>query len=116
MDDEKGVAIVHYMEVTAPLDGREKNLGCICVRWSTFDKMDHSVCGKEHKRDVVTVEEWYGLETLSSVVGSGHLARLNPALLPLTTEWQWSHHRFYMNRLYVDSSGQNITGAVDLCA
>lgn len=46
-------AIGHFMEISAPLDAVEKKLGGSSVRWSTFDEMDNSVCGKQLERCLV---------------------------------------------------------------
>lgn len=59
------------------------------MTWSTSDKMDHGVWGKELKHIVVKVGEWYELEDLSSILGSVHLVRSNPAVHIFTTELPW---------------------------
>lgn len=38
------------------------------MRWSSFPEMDSSVRGRALKHLVLVVEEWYGLENLSSVM------------------------------------------------
>lgn len=48
-------AFVKYMELTAPLGAAKKNLGCIRVRFSNSGKLDHFVCGEEHKHATVMV-------------------------------------------------------------
>lgn len=57
--EERKVALVQYMEVLAPLDAVEKNVGCIFVMWSNSDEIDNSVSGEELKYRVVKVGEWY---------------------------------------------------------
>lgn len=36
-DLEKEAGCMQYTEVTTPLNVAEKNLACICARWSTYD-------------------------------------------------------------------------------
>lgn len=55
--DERELASVHYMEMTSLSNKVEENLDYNCVRWSTFDEMDWSVCGKELEGSSVSVRE-----------------------------------------------------------
>lgn len=48
---------MHYMDVTAPLDIVEENLGFISMRWYTSHKLDHNVSGKELECAKVNVGE-----------------------------------------------------------
>lgn len=59
---KRSVLFVHYMEVIAPLNAVEKNLGCVYVWWSAFDEVDHTFCCMELIHGVVRVGEWYGIE------------------------------------------------------
>lgn len=88
---------MQYMDGRAPLDVEGENIGCICVRWSGSDEMDHSVCSKELKYHFVKFGAWYGLKLLSSIMGSAHLERSNLAAHPFTTELQWSHNLLFVN-------------------
>lgn len=45
--EKREVAIVQYMKVTVPIEALEKNLGCICARWSTSDEVDNRIYGEE---------------------------------------------------------------------
>lgn len=58
------------MEVTAPLDTKEKSLSSICSTSSISDEMDCTVCGEELKRVVLKVADWYGFGTLLSLMRS----------------------------------------------
>lgn len=107
--EEKKASFVHYMELTVPWDAVMKDLGCICVRWSTSDEMYHIVCREELRNSVVKVREWCGPERLSPVVRSVHLVRSNPAIQPFTTELPWSRHLFYVNRFYTNGPAQTDT-------
>lgn len=110
---KRQVSFVQYIEVTELLDAAQKNLGCICVRWFTFGKMDHNICGEELKRPIVKVWEWYGLGILSSVMRSAHFVRSNRAVHPFSTEMACSYHWFYVNRFYIDGRAQTDTDVGD---
>lgn len=47
--EEREVATLQYIEVTAPFHMVEENLSCICLRWCTSDDMDFNVCGRKLK-------------------------------------------------------------------
>lgn len=49
------VVLVQYTMVISPLYAVAKNLGCICVKESSSDEMEHSACGKALKHHVVKV-------------------------------------------------------------
>lgn len=68
--EERELAIVQFMEVTAVLDAVEKRFGFISVRWSVSDSMPRSVCFKELKHGVSKVGECHGLENSSSLLRS----------------------------------------------
>lgn len=53
-DEEGGMEVVWF---AGALDAMEKNLGCICVRWSSSDEVDNRSCDKELKHRVVMVGE-----------------------------------------------------------
>lgn len=81
----KGEMHLQYMEVTTPLVAVEKNQGGICMRWSTADEGQNSVCSKELNPRAVKAGEWHGLEILSSLMGSTHthLVSSNQLCIPL---------------------------------
>lgn len=56
MVEERNVAFGHYMEITTPVCAKEKNLGCIYVRWSTSDEVGHRVCSNVYIPRAVKVE------------------------------------------------------------
>lgn len=111
--EERKVGFVQYMESKVPLDAAEKNLGCISMRWSIFDELDTVACGKEFKHRVLKVEEWYGLESVSSRMGSAHYLRPNLAVYPFTTDLPWFHQQFYVIRIHIDCTTQTDTEARD---
>lgn len=102
-----------YMEVTAPFDVVEKNLSCICVRCSTSYETDRSFFVIKLKHRVLKGRELYGLDILSSVMGSSHRLRSKSAVHFFTTELLGFHHRFSVDRFYVDSTFQTHTEADD---
>lgn len=50
------------------------------MRWSTFDKMYASVCGKKLEHPVVEVGEWYEFGSVLRIMESNHLKRSNKAV------------------------------------
>lgn len=67
--EENEVVIGEYIEVGAPGNRLEENLGSVCVRCPTSYKMDYNVCGREPNSLTIllpVLNNWYALE-------SGHL-------------------------------------------
>lgn len=64
--------------------------------------MDHKFRKDFVIYDVVVVEEWYGMEPLKSVMGTGLLVRSNPFVHSFTENLISYHHLFYANRIYED--------------
>lgn len=93
-----------FTDVTSHLDAVKKKLGFICVRWSISDEMDHIVCVKQPNYNGRKVRDWYRLELLSSTMDSAHLKRSSATEYPLSTYIPFSHHRFYLNQFYDDST------------
>lgn len=69
------------------------------MRWSTSDRMDYSVCRKDLEGESVNVGEWYGVKRLTSIMGSVHLVRCNPAVRAFDRRLPWSHHQIYVDQL-----------------
>lgn len=66
--EERDVAIVQNIEVTAPLYEVENNLNCIYKGLSSSEEINHGVCGKELEHRVARVWESYVPEHSSSIV------------------------------------------------
>lgn len=41
VSDGEKYPLLQYMECSNPLDDIDERLGCMCLRWSTGDEMDH---------------------------------------------------------------------------
>lgn len=78
----------------------ENTLSCISVRWSSSDKIDHSVCAKKIQHLVVKGRDKHTLESLPSTIESAHLVRYNQGVYPFTTERAWHHH----GSMWIDST------------
>lgn len=94
------MAIVRYMDLTAPADMFGVNFGCLCVRWSTIARMDHSA-RQELKGRGVRVGEWYGVG-LSSRIGCPALVKSNPSVHLLSRELLCLQRRLHVNQFNVE--------------
>lgn len=95
---EKGqVLLMRYAGATTPSNIIEGSLRCSCLRWSACDEMDHIVCVKELEGGRVNVVEWYGVESLLSMMRSVPLFRSNISVQPFNIKLPCWHHRFYVN-------------------
>lgn len=77
---ERKYAFLQYMECTEPLDGIDKELGCVCLRWSTTDEIYHTISEDENRE--FAVGEWFGLEPLSAIREVVHVVRKNYSVKP----------------------------------
>lgn len=63
--------ILQYMEVTTPIDTANEKLGCVCLRWSADDGVDHSwkrgTAATERGRR--TMGEWFRNKGLGCLKG-----------------------------------------------
>lgn len=66
-DEEKEVVLIQYMEVIVHADKVEENSDCICLVWSTSDKLDPSVRWKVLEGPTANVGEWDEVERFSSI-------------------------------------------------
>lgn len=60
---------------TRPADNMDRELGCVCLRWSTTDEVDQSLEteGGGRSECKVNVGEWFRVEPLSSIAGLAHV-------------------------------------------
>lgn len=58
----------------------EYKLGCIGLRWSTSDEMEHSVFAKALQGGSGNFRGIYGVESLSPTIKSFYFIRSNPAV------------------------------------
>lgn len=101
------------MEVTAPSDMVEESLVCICVGWSTYHEIGHSVCAKYVEAVKGNVGECKGVEILSIRVRSTHIGKPNPVVYPFCRELPWLHSYLYKNLFYVEGRGETDTEITD---
>ena len=95
------LASVQYMDVTDPISGVDKGLGCVCLRLYTEDETDRTIEISRSLRDNhLDAGEYYGLVPFSSIIGSVQVLRSNIAIRPFTSPLTWPLHRFYINRFY----------------
>lgn len=89
--DEREAAFVPYKGVTELSRMVEENLCSLSVMWFIYGEIYSSVCGKEQKCNNVIAGERYEPETLSSLIGIVHFARLDPAVQAFRGQ-KASHH------------------------
>lgn len=94
--DERKVVLAQYMEVAAPLNAVGKNVGRICVRWSTSEEVDHSVGSKKLRHGVVNASKWCGFEILLYMIEVAHFVKHNSAVHLPIAELSWFHHRVFV--------------------
>lgn len=77
---------MQYMKVTAPLKVLERNLGFICVKWSTADEINHSMFGEELEHRDLKSGYLFRAESLSSIMRNAHIVTSDPAVHSFATE------------------------------
>lgn len=70
---------LQYVEWTLALDEVDKELVCVCLRWSATSEKEYSdVVGKElSNRSKLKVDEWLGMLPISAICGVVHVMRGN---------------------------------------
>lgn len=99
--DFKEYFIIQDMKATHSIDKVYDILECVCLRWNAKDKIDPilpTMVPAVHSGQI-SVGEWFEILHLASIKGYIHIIRANVSLQRLTPNIQWSHHRFYINRL-----------------
>lgn len=90
------------MECTPALDNLDKQLGCMCLRWSTTDEQDHdAVAGYElNNRTGLNAGEWCAVELFSAIRGVVHVVKGKYGNPLLSKPLPWPYHLFYVNIFY----------------
>ena len=110
----KQYVFVQFMEVTQPLSKIDEVLGCVCLRWATGDKIDHTIPDVNSRQpEHIETAEWYGLLPFESILGTVNVLRSNIPIQPFTPKIPWPMHRFYVNRFYKHSASDGDTSASD---
>ena len=99
------LAFVQYMTCFAPKTAVEKSLGCICLKWSTWDPDNGSVDSNDTASHSAG-GPWFDLIPASTISGTVHIVRSNFPVKPFTKQMHWSDHRFYLNRFYTNTDYQ----------
>lgn len=93
---------VQYMHTIPPLDMVDQSLGCVCVSCKTIDSVNYTVQDPPTgmRTDGIEVGELYEVVKFATILGTVHVLRSNFAIQPFSNDLPWTHHRFYVNRLY----------------
>lgn len=86
--ENKEVAFVHYRDVTPLLDEVDHILGCVSERCSTSDEKNYTFTKDVATKNVVDVQECYGVKPLGSVMDTECLVKPNPAVHPFTGKFR----------------------------
>lgn len=63
----------------------------------------------------MNVGEWYGAESLSSIMGSVHLVKSNRAVRFFCRKMLWSRHQVHVNQFFDEDRGNTDTRSVGYC-
>lgn len=99
---ERECVFLQYMECTRWLDDAERELRCVCVRWSTTEDIHRRFTGGDSMGESTktTFSDWFGLKPLSIIRVAVHVVRRNYGVKPFGGALAWPYHRFYLKRLY----------------
>jgi len=95
--EEVELCFVQYYEYSKPLDGGERALDAVTLRWSTDDETDHSRTEEDYREGHELPAPWYGLESAEAVRGVVHVVRLNYEVSARERRKLWFQHRFCIN-------------------
>lgn len=85
------------------------------MRWFTSAKINNSACAKEPESGKANVDEWYGVQKLSSVRWSEHIIRSFPALHPSPVGYPSWHIQFNLNLFPTKDRGETDIKSVNCC-
>lgn len=102
--ESREYSFLKYVEVPCLIDAVDEMLRCLCLRWSTDGKVDHSP-GRgtgASDRGYLDVGIWFGMKSLQKLRGCVNELRANHAIQPFTRRIPWPLRRFFVKSIYND--------------